>query len=478
MEKQMKRLAISFSGGRTSAVMTKLLLERYRGTDTEVSVTFANTGCEHPTTLEFVRKCDEVFGFGTVWMEGVTGPEGVGMRHKVVTFETASRNGEPFQDYISKFGVPCQSHPQCTSRLKEDVMYDYRRSIGWTRGTYKTAIGIRVDEADRCSAKADEHGFVYPLVEWGWNKDMISAECAKWPFDLELPGDHYGNCFSGDTEFITPSGVRKMSESLGQVIILNRKGWCSGVVSSFGRQPVVDLHLRNQNREKTIRVTLDHKWFTPKYKTSHYDVLDTVKTKDLSPGDKLACNFSRCVDFDAEAVVHGFSYGDGSLEGNSVRVYIDPNKDCVRPYFEGRGYRLNSNHRLAGIDPEFKNLPSVESPESYKVGFLAGLVAADGSVGQAVKISNKSREVIDHVVDLAQSVGMIAHAVGPIYRSTNYKEDAEISHCIIPNSCFPDELLIRKFHRESRPTRRTNPKMWELRLVALVWCWKNQSVNY
>jgi hypothetical protein len=194
MEKQMKRLAISFSGGRTSAVMTKLLLERYRGTDTEVSVTFANTGCEHPTTLEFVRKCDEVFGFGTVWMEGVTGPEGVGMRHKVVTFETASRNGEPFQDYISKFGVPCQSHPQCTSRLKEDVMYDYRRSIGWTRGTYKTAIGIRVDEADRCSAKADEHGFVYPLVQWGWNKDMVKAEVAKWPFDLELPGDHYGNC--------------------------------------------------------------------------------------------------------------------------------------------------------------------------------------------------------------------------------------------------------------------------------------------
>jgi 3'-phosphoadenosine 5'-phosphosulfate sulfotransferase (PAPS reductase)/FAD synthetase len=142
MEKQMKRLAISFSGGRTSAVMTKLLLERYRGTDTEVSVTFANTGCEHPATLEFVRKCDEVFGFGTVWMEGVTGTEGVGMRHKVVTFETASRNGEPFQDYISKFGVPCQSHPQCTSRLKEDVMYDYRRSIGWTRGTLMKRTGV------------------------------------------------------------------------------------------------------------------------------------------------------------------------------------------------------------------------------------------------------------------------------------------------------------------------------------------------
>lgn len=38
------RLAISFSGGRTSAYMTDMLLGRYRDTH-EVVVTFANTGC-------------------------------------------------------------------------------------------------------------------------------------------------------------------------------------------------------------------------------------------------------------------------------------------------------------------------------------------------------------------------------------------------------------------------------------------------
>lgn len=189
------KLAISFSGGRTSAVMTKLLLERYKDTQTEISVCFANTGCEHPATLQFIKDCDDRFGFGTVWLEAqVTHGERVGIRHKVVTFETASRNGEPFQEYISKYGVPTQAQPHCTSRLKEDVMFDFRRSLGWHHKEYYSAIGIRADEADRCSSKAKEKGFIYPLVDMGVTKDMVKAECAKWPFDLQLPGDHYGNC--------------------------------------------------------------------------------------------------------------------------------------------------------------------------------------------------------------------------------------------------------------------------------------------
>jgi hypothetical protein len=191
----MKRLAISFSGGRTSAVMTKMLLEKYRDTDTEISVTFANTGCEHEATLEFVKACDEHFGFGTVWIEAViTHEKGVGPRSKVVDFETASRKGEPFEEYIKKSGMPGPTHPHCTARLKEDVMYDYRRKLGWHHKSYWTAIGIRADECDRVSAKAKEKQFYYPLVEWGITKDMVASECKKWPFDLMIKGDHYGNC--------------------------------------------------------------------------------------------------------------------------------------------------------------------------------------------------------------------------------------------------------------------------------------------
>ena len=53
----MKRLFISFSGGRTSAYMARRLL-RDRPADTEIVTVFANTGQEDERTLEFVDRCD------------------------------------------------------------------------------------------------------------------------------------------------------------------------------------------------------------------------------------------------------------------------------------------------------------------------------------------------------------------------------------------------------------------------------------
>lgn len=189
-----KKLAISFSGGRTSAVMTKLCVERYSETH-DIAITFANTGCEHEETLKFVDRCDKHFGWGVAWLEAVVNPQkGKGIRHKIVDFETAARSGEPFEAYIAKYGMPDRNHNHCTSRLKEDVMYSYRRELGWGRTEYYTAIGIRSDEIDRVSRKRVEKKLVYPLVDWGWTKDDVKRECATWPFDLNLKGEHYGNC--------------------------------------------------------------------------------------------------------------------------------------------------------------------------------------------------------------------------------------------------------------------------------------------
>lgn len=191
------RLAISFSGGRTSAVMTKLCLEQYLDTH-EIVVTFANTGCEHPATLDFVKACDDNWGFNTVWLEAVVGPSGIGIRHRVVSYETASRKGEPFEAYIAKHGIPNRTAPQCTSRLKTEVMEDYLKSLGWQtivgKRDYQTVIGIRADEIDRMSSQADRYKFIYPLIDMGWTKDMVNAYMRRYDFDLALPNDAFGNC--------------------------------------------------------------------------------------------------------------------------------------------------------------------------------------------------------------------------------------------------------------------------------------------
>lgn len=192
-----QHLTISFSGGKTSAYMTKMLLDHFRGEDPDrrIIVTFANTGQEHEETLKFVDRCDKAFGFGVAWLEAVVDPrKGKGIRHKVVTFETASRNGEPFEAYIAKHGIPNRMYNQCTSRLKTEPMDSYRAEIGLKKGTFSTAIGIRADEIDRVSLTGRvKWDLFYPCVDAGVIKGDIHGWWSRQDFNLGIP-EELGNC--------------------------------------------------------------------------------------------------------------------------------------------------------------------------------------------------------------------------------------------------------------------------------------------
>jgi hypothetical protein len=187
------RLLVSFSGGETSAFMAYAVKRSRRYS--EVRHVFANTGQENEQTLEFVQKCDEAFGLGVEWVEAV-------MQHserkaplaRVVDFATASRQGEPFEDAIRKYGIPNKSYPHCSRSLKLDPIRAHMANTGWEAGSYDIALGIRVDEFDRMSATAAENRIVYPLINW-WptTKPEINSWWRKRPFRLELKG-YQGNC--------------------------------------------------------------------------------------------------------------------------------------------------------------------------------------------------------------------------------------------------------------------------------------------
>ena len=191
------RISISFSGGKTSAYMTVMLLRYFREhePEREIVVTFANTGCEHEETLRFVDRCDREFGFGVVWLEAVVDPrKGKGIRHRVVSFDTAARNGEPFEAYIAKHGVPNRMYNQCTSRLKTEPMESFRAGLGWRKDSYSTAIGIRADEMDRVSMKQmTKHNLFYPCADAGVTKADVREWWSRQSFNLNIP-EHYGNC--------------------------------------------------------------------------------------------------------------------------------------------------------------------------------------------------------------------------------------------------------------------------------------------
>lgn len=185
-------LVVSFSGGKTSAYMSYMLKRDYSD-KYNLHFVFANTGQEHEKTLEFVDRCDKEFRLGVVWVEAVVNPtKGIGVKHKVVNFETASRNGEPFEAFIAKEGIPGPSQPKCSDRLKLMPIEHWKKTNGF-RGCLH-AIGIRADEPDRMSDSRDKYNLVYPLCEWSLiDKIDVNNFWESMTFNLEIL-EHNGNC--------------------------------------------------------------------------------------------------------------------------------------------------------------------------------------------------------------------------------------------------------------------------------------------
>lgn len=189
-----KNLVVSFSGGETSAYMTKFLIEECRHIFPHVKVVFANTGQEHPKTLDFVKKCDDNFNFNTVWVEAVQHHnERKAATHRITDYTNADRNGLVYEDAIKKYGIPNQAFPHCTRDLKLAPINSYIKSLGWW-GDCVLAIGIRADEIDRMSTNYSKNKIIYPLITFKpTTKKQINSWWENQEFRLELTG-YQGNC--------------------------------------------------------------------------------------------------------------------------------------------------------------------------------------------------------------------------------------------------------------------------------------------
>ncbi|MFH7572636.1 Nin-like protein, partial [Pseudomonas syringae pv. tagetis] len=64
----------------------------------DLNETFANTGNENPATLEIVNQCARRWQVPNVWLENRDDERGFA----IVTYESASRDGEPYEAQIRK----------------------------------------------------------------------------------------------------------------------------------------------------------------------------------------------------------------------------------------------------------------------------------------------------------------------------------------------------------------------------------------
>lgn len=183
---------VLFSGGRTSAFLSKYVKE-YSKYKNAIFI-FANTGKEKEETLIFADKCDKEFNLNLVWLETkINSEKGKGTRYKIVNFETASRNGEPFEEMLKKYPLPNNKASNCTRELKQNPIISYLRD---NYKDYKIIriVGIRADEAHRKSINAEKENIIYPLCdETPVNSKFIRNWWERQSFDLGLK-DYEGNC--------------------------------------------------------------------------------------------------------------------------------------------------------------------------------------------------------------------------------------------------------------------------------------------
>lgn len=208
---------ISFSGGRTSAYMLWRVLQSNGGLPSDAVVCFANTGKEDEATLEFVRDCGRHWGVNINWVEFRDDENGFA----VVDFDSASRDGQPFEAIIRKRNyLPNPVTRFCTSELKIRTMHRWLRAnwknLGWEAEDleWNQMIGIRADEQRRVSkirarghsTETTKETMLMPLADAKVTVGEVNQFWSMQKFNLQLSTVNgrtlAGNC---DLCFLKPA---------------------------------------------------------------------------------------------------------------------------------------------------------------------------------------------------------------------------------------------------------------------------------
>lgn len=185
---------IAFSGGRSSGYMLWMILVANNGIPKGSVVIFCNTGKEDEATLEFVRNCGIYWNVQIIWLEYNTDFES---KFKVVDFETANRDGLPFEMLIRKRKfLPNPVSRFCTGELKIRTAARYCKSIGLDTGEDESIVGFRADEPRRVAKLADKSRA--PMARAGVTKADVLEFWSSNSFNLNLPHINgqtvHGNC--------------------------------------------------------------------------------------------------------------------------------------------------------------------------------------------------------------------------------------------------------------------------------------------
>jgi len=185
---------ISFSGGATSGFMLKQILDSYSGVlPDNIVVCFAKTDFEYEKSREFVKNVELNWGVRFNWLEYKS------VRQlQLVNFDTANRNGKPFDDLIiDKQYLPNPVTRFCTIHLKIKTIEGFVLSLPGFESGYTDVMGLRFDEPSRVmKAKSQEkkiREIECPMYSAKHTLDDVDNFWRNNDFKLEIPR-LFSNC--------------------------------------------------------------------------------------------------------------------------------------------------------------------------------------------------------------------------------------------------------------------------------------------
>lgn len=227
----------------------------------------------------------------------------------------------------------------------------------------------------------------------------------------EAPFDH--NCFSGITEILTDKGPQTFADLVSQggranlyVLTENGMQWIDCEVKEFGIQDTYNVDFGNKS---SVRATRDHRWliYRTKILPSHKTTLQLCESATYVP---LAQQTLPEIDW--EGYAHGFVFGDGWIAKDHCDVAMF-GTDCDLVKLMSKFGSIGSQHyEGSGYVPMARRLPQhwktipVNPTKSYALGFVLGLVSADGFVNKCVQIFQSDYSHLSAVRKLALYAGL------------------------------------------------------------------------
>lgn len=291
-----------------------------------------------------------------------------------------------------------------------------------------------------------------------WTIENPRSGMRKMRFVKDLPRYTITYCFRGDTKIITKDGTYPIGELEDEnVIILNSNGeWTQGFVRNYGKQKLMKVTLSRVGKQKIIYATPEHIWLIKGKE---------VQTKNLKRGDRLDYVKPKTKDCKIinEYVARGFVYGDGWIRKNEPQngsyAQFCNEKAEMLPYFNGFGgkrWRDDKNAckiiKLCSLPLEWKlTPPSVNDDPSKIFSWIAGYIAADGSVNKStgqVTLSSANKNNIEIIRTLCRVIGIDTYSPNEFWRKGLGKVETPLYQVTLMKRDIPLEMILREKHRQ------------------------------